>query len=435
MANKKFIPICLMATLLAGCQSTTPSTGNALLDYMNTLEVGELKRKDVNKIFTNNLLNSNDKLVKDASYQELVYEPYWALSEGLEESEYAEYVKKSDKKQTYKVYDNNVVVCTGASTVYPYDKSTITEDDDDGISKTPTSYTDTATIWHDEDNEKLRYVYDRDPDNADGSENKYSFEASCDFDDYLFDDVIHAGGLGSLMTQAKEDVEDTFSLYAGAWSSSMTKKENFAATKKEDGSVSINFTGDLCMDLYSAEFLWGWEFSKDKDGEYDYEHPVTKESSTFDNMYVDRRIRFSYAYEIDAKGFVTSASACYFSYLTRIYKDSLGEFQGDIYHADTNPEGKLKYPLDKTTIAALETPGRLVDVEYINGQPNPYLNTTYDDGLPYNIDYFTSKGSIDDANKNYNKEELPNYSDYREQFDLVDTGVWVDAYALFMEEH
>lgn len=428
MNNKKIAPVAMLTLLLTACPAT-PTTGNPLVDYMNSLEVGALKRKEVDHIFKKNLLKSNDKAAKSSTYREILFTPYWSMSEGLEESEYAENVKKSDRSRSYKVYDNNIVLCHDDSTVYPYDKSTISEDDDtpDGIAKEPVVYSGDASIWHDEAEDQLRYVYTRNNDVS----NKYSFEAHADFDDYLFDDVIHDGGMGDIITQSKEDVEDTFSMYAGAWGD-MTRKETYSAVKNEDGSISIDFVGDLCMDLYSAEFLWGWEFEKDIDGEDDYERPKKKETSDFDNMYVDRRIRFSYNYQIDPKGFVTSGRACYFSYLTRIYFDSLQEFSGNIYHETKNPEGILKRDLDKSTIDALQTPGRLVDVEYIGGKKNPYLNTEFDDGMIYNIDYFNCSG---ESNGDYSPELLPDYSGYRAQFDMVDTGVWVDAYELFMEEH
>ena len=85
----KILPIVAMSTLfITGCTVTPEkqSTGNLLLDALNDLEVGDVKKKAADKIFKSNILASSDRNVKKAYYQEDLFTPFWQYGEGQEES-------------------------------------------------------------------------------------------------------------------------------------------------------------------------------------------------------------------------------------------------------------------------------------------------------------------------------------------------------------
>ncbi len=417
MKKSKIIPAVAMSTLLlAGCvqNNSTPSSGNLLLDAIEKLEVGQVKKKQVDKFFKSNIVSSGDKLIKKASYREDLFMPYWMVGEGQEEKVYREEVKKSTRTKTYTVYDNEVIKTTEKSKIYEYDPSTINEEkeEDDGIARIPTEIEGTAYIYH-SDEDELRYTYTRNGK----ADNVFSFSDAIDFDNYLFEDVSHKGGLGSLIAQAKEDVEDQFNSFAASVSD-WERVEEFDAEKHEDGSFTLKFTGDLCMPLYSAEWVWGCSFDpKDEDRE----EPIRKKTNDYDNIYVDRRIRTNYEFVINKDGIVTYGKCTYLCYHTSVLEDPYGLY--------TMAKRNLCYPLTKEMTKNLRKV--LVIPDTFGGQDNKYLDPDYeyDEYLPYNVDYFTCSA---ETNGEFNRDTLPDPTNYRLIEDSVDAGAWINAYDLII---
>lgn len=447
MKKTSFIPVvALSALLLAGCPKETPSSGNALLDALNNIEVGNVKKKVADKLFKSETISASDDKITKAMYQEDLFMPYWWYGDSQEEDYYAENVKRSSHITEYEVYDNDVIHLTDYNEVYGYDPSTITPDDDDGVASEPTIITGDAFVFRNENDgdETLDYIYTRNED----PKNPYSFRGSMEFDEYLFEEVKHKGGLGNLISQAKEDVEDTFNSFA-AQVSDWERVEEFKAVKNEDGSFDLTFTGDLCMPFYSAELVWGWEHGYDEEGEEDYNILVEKTTNQWDGIYVNRSIRCQYVFNISKDAVVTYGETTYLCYHTQILKDPAPEEEQFSLIAEDD-DHLLTYPLSKKATAILkercivpekiewtdlekDASGEIVEVE--KSITNPYADPEYkyDEGLPYNTDYF--KGSNEKLG-NY-AEELPQASKYRRQRDRVDVGIkfWVNAYELLMEEH
>ena len=419
--NLKVIPVVALTTLfLTGCVSdpVKPSSGNLLLDALNDMEVGEVKKKQVDKMFNTKILTSSDKNVKKALYREDVFTPFWLIGEGEEESVYEEEVKKASRTRTYQVFDNEVIRCTDDSSIYPYDPSTIDldNDEDDGISTKETVVKGEAFIYHDLDEDTLQYTYTRN----ENINNAFSFTGGIDFDSYLFDDCLHDGGLGAEIAKAKEDVEDQFNSFADQVSD-WERYEDYKAVKHEDGSFSVSFTGDLCMPLYSAEWVWGCEFAPDDD---DRTTPIRKTTHDYDNIYVDRRIRTHYEFEIDKNAIITYGTCTYMCYHTSVLEDPNG-----LYSVE---QRNLCYPLTKDMVNELRP--NLFIPEKFAGRDNPYLaeDYIYDDYLPYNVDYFGGSG---DAQGDFELDNLPDPSEYRLIENMSDVGAWINAYNLILEDH
>ena len=421
--NMRIIPaIAFTALFVTGCVSEPekPSSGNLLLDALNDMEVGEVKKKQVDKMFKTNILTASDKNVKKALYREDLFTPYWWYGEGEEESYYEENVKKSSRTRTYQVFDNEVIKTTDDSTIFPYDPSTIDVDagEDDGIATKATNIKGEAFIYHDVDEEKLQYTYTRN----ENINNPFSFTGGIDFDSFLFDDCLHDGGLGAEIAQAKEDVEDTFNSFA-AQVSDWERFEEFKAVKNEDGSFSVTFTGDLCMPMYPAEWVWGYNFAPDDD---DRTTPIspTSDHDYYVHHYVDRRIRTHYEFQIDKNAIITYGTATYISYHTSVLKDTSESY--------SVKQKNLVYPLTRDMINEirpyLEVP------ETFRGSANPYIaeDYFYDDYLPYNIDYFEGSG---ETQGNFEMDNLPDPTDYRLIENMSDVGAWINAYNLILEDH
>ena len=435
MKKRSLVPvIALSALLLAGCPKNQ-TTGNALVDALAKIQTGAVKKKVVDKLFKVDTISANDSKITKAKYEEDLFSPYGAYYDTLDEEFYEENVKRSQHITTFERYDNEMIYLTDFSEVYPFDRSTITEDNDDGIAKNPVTITGEAYVYHDEEGETLNYKYIRNGEKTD----KYSFHNEIEYDEDLFEDASHRGGLGIYISQAKEDVEDTFNYYA-ANIVGFDKEETFVATKHEDGSFSVTFRGDLCMPLYSAELVWAWDHGLDEEGEEDYNQPIgTKKTNRWDNVYVDRRLRMEYKFEINKDAIVTSGEATYFCYHTSIMLDTAPEEERYSLISEDYP---LTYPLTKEATRKLKERCIVPEViEYYDEDQNlvEWKNSyadkdyKYDDYLQYNIDYFEFSA---DKLGNFTGE-IPTNEGLRRQRDQVDTGVkfWINAYELMLQDH
>ena len=422
MKKNKLIPIAalgLCACFVTGCTPSV-SSGNALLDAINALPSGvEIKKKQIDKIFKANILSASDKNVKKTTYREDYFFPYWWYGKGYKEEIYSEYVKESTRTRTYQVFDNEVVHTSDYEEVYQYDPDMVDPNDEfsDGISRTVTNNKGDAYIYHDNDREVIQYTFI----DAVEPESNRSFQGSIEFNAYNFDKITHDGGLGAIIAQAKEDVEDQYNSFASQVSSWEHIEEYSAIKDPETGELKVSFTGDLCMPLYSGEVIWGWTYDKDDD---DYKHPISRTEDNYDHIYVDRRIRTHYEFTIDKNAIITKGVAAYMMYCTTFYYDQFEEF--------TVLNGKLSYPLKKSIVDALNEPGRLIIPETVNGKPNPTLVEGYehDTQNPYNVDYFIGSG---ESQGDYALTDLPDYHNYRKIGRMTDKGAWIDAYDLIVD--
>ena len=438
MKNKflKFAPIALIAIAGTACGNDTPrvtpkKTFRDTKEFIEQFEVGqEIKKADAWKIFKGDLLSSKGTEVNNASIRELSYEPYWVLSEGLEESDYEQYVHKLDKTTTFKRYNNNVYETSIDYTKYSYDPANAGDYPADGLSKTPTQYYGEGYLYYDATepaNENFHYIYTQGPtaDELDPN-HPYSFAASGPYNSRA-KKVENPKDLADTIAVVRDDVEVSFSYYASAWGSGSDGymiDEVSKATRTEDG-FEIYFRGDICMKLYSAERVWGYEYDDDDE---DYEYPLSRNARAdqFVGCYVDRRIRFEYTLSFDNEGVIQGFTAYDFSYWTTLYRDTQYvepkfKFQ-DPYFA---------YPLSNEVINELKQGDRMVVPEVLMDgvTANPYDGSEYDDYLPYEAFYVTADG-VD--NGEFDKAQLPDISIYRPKEDDTDVGnAWFNANDLF----
>ena len=416
-------PVCLLAVVgMASCGGGGQSGGNEpknLKEFIAQFTVGqEISRTDALKIFASPLIESNDASVTNASHIYNCYEPYWTLADGQDEEVYEKAVNKSAIKEEFHKYNGGIYTTAVDYERYGYDKSTVVDpDEDDGLAKEPVKYVGNAYI--EADDEKIQYIYTQNEDAND----PFSFVDEGDAEDERLEMLNEAGGLSGQLLQGIADVNEAFGYYSTNWTD-LTSKETFTAEKLENGGFKIEYKGDLCMNLYSAERLWGWTYAKDDE---DYENPLSQKTDRYNGIYVDRRISFRYYVEFDKDGFIANARTIYFSYWTNILRDT--EYE------PTDPIPN--YPLTDEEVEALNKPGRLVVPEYLyetdeSGNKkevkNPYTGENYDDYLPYEEDIFATDGKDNGEFAG----EAPEASAYRPQ-DGSDTGAWINAKELFEE--
>lgn len=417
MNKIKFVPVALLAVCaLAACGgkggsttsgSTTTTTGpvgpQTLKEFVAALADGEHTKEEIEGIYAENILTSSDKDVKFANYNQLNYAPKWLYAEGQEESFYEENVMNLDVSETYKKFDNDVVVTDTNYSCYDYDPEA--SDPEEGLADEPRTYKDKSHIYEEDD--KMVYTYTRDK----SAENAYSFSHSVDTSEALREMFFEGGGLSSYLAYSVSTYEELWAYYKEAWSD-LTPEETFTAVKK-DGALTVLNIGKLKMGLYSAERVWGYE-------DYEEEEPKipSYDNPSFQGNYVDRCIKFQYGYTIDKDGFITNASCFEFAYSTTILADKnweegdpippLGE-DGDIY-------------LTEEYIAGLDL--YVPETIIVNGNEiaNPYTGKEFDDYLPHTILKFTTSGA---SLGNY-EGEIPDASLYRDS-DATDTGGWFDV--------
>ena len=437
MKNKlmKIAPLALIAVLGAcngGGEAPKKTTWKDTKEFIEQFEKGEkITKNDGWKIFKNNLLSTTNDKITNASIQTLDYMPYWTLREGLEESDYAENVKKLDQTETYKRYNNNVIETSIDYSKYPYDAANAGEYPATGLATDPVTFFGKGFIYYNEDEpseECFHYTYTQgdDAESLDPTDS-YSFHASGEYNKKA-KSVNSPKKVSDTILSVKEDVEVSFAYYAAAWGGSDsddTVEEVSTAERTEDGGFRLHYCGDICMRLYSAERVWGYEYDDDDD---DYEFPIKKETSNYDGCYVDRRIRFEYSLELDAEGVVTSFKAYDFSYWTTRY--------GDTQYQPVAPTEKMQdpyfaYPLSNETIQNLKAEGRLVVADKVGDVENPYTGESFDDYLPYTA-YFIESSSKD--NGDFDKTNLPDASIYRKKNETDSGNAWFDANDLFPSE-
>lgn len=397
----KFIPAALLTvTVSTGCGSK-----NKLQSFVDGLKDGDLTKEEIEGIYAEGILESGDKDVKFAQYYYGDYSPFWTYAEGQEESFYEENVHNLQIKETFRSYDNNIVVTSTDYTNYPYDKSTIKDPtSDDGFARKPIKYTGKAHIY--ENAGEMRYTYTQD----NKSDDAYSFTHAVETNNALREHFTKGGGFSTNVISGVLDVEDTYSYYAGSitWAHPL---DTFTANKK-DGKLTVRYTGDLNYDIYSAERVWGWTYAED---DVDYEHPLTKETDEYDGMYVLMGIRFEYGYTI-GNGIVESVHMQYFSYYRILYKDR-NHKAGDPL-PDFEPSAEYMAQCD------LYIPEKIsMDGEEI---PNPYTGVGYLSSLPYTVETYSSSKEALGA---YEKSDIPDPTKYRE-CDSIDSGAWFNVHEL-----
>lgn len=392
------IPTALLALCtLAGCGGKGGSSAaNKLDEFVKGLKEGEVSKADLEGIYADGVFNASDASVKYATYEMLDYTPYWSIGSGQEESYYEENVHKLSSKESFRSYDNNIVVVTQDYSNLPYDKSAVVDEDSEGLASVATTYKGQGIIHASDD--EVRYTYTRDS----SASNAYSFSHARDNAKGVLENYTQGGGLSENIAAGIKDVEETYAYYDGqvTWG---THVENFAASKDEKGVLTVNYTGDLNYDLYSAERYWGWD---------DAENPTIKETSDYDGMYVQMGIRFAYSYTVN-NGFITAANATYFGYYRTLMKDKNWK------SGDAVPD----YELTDDYIATLDL--YVPDTITINGKTtaNPYTGKGVMSNLPYTLENFTTSGA---SLKSYDDADIPDESAYRDS-DATDVGCWFDV--------
>ena len=415
-------PICLLAVVgMASCGGGDAPKADPknLKEFIEQFQVGEtISRTDALKVFSPAIIESNDKSVTNAFHAYNCYEPYWALADGQDDDVYERNVQKSAITEEFHKYNGGIYTTATDYERYGFDRSTITDpDEDDGLAKEPVKYVGNGYISVDD--EKIEYIYTQN----ESVQDPFSFVDSGTNEPERLEMLEAAGGLSGQLLQAISDVNESFGYYSTAWTD-LNSEEAFSAERLENGGFKVKYTGDLCMNLYSAERLWGWTYAKDDEK---YTTPLSQKTDRYNGIYVDRRISFRYTVEFDKDGYLAEANAVYFSYWTKIMKDT--------QYDPTDPIPN--YPLSDEETAKLKEPGRLVEPEYLyetgeDGKKkeikNPYTGESFDDYLPYEQDIFRTDGKDNGEFAG----EAPLAADYREQ-DGTDIGAWISAKDLFAE--
>lgn len=429
MKFAKTLPLALLSTLLlAGCgeQENRPTTLKELYD---AFEDGEIDGQKVDSyIFGGQngeaLLSSKDGQYNKVDKTHGIYYPIWMWAEGLDDEDYEERVFKGTESQSFQRYENDVIVASEETSMRTFNKDYDPQDeDDDGLTKDPTkNFSGVATINKTEDG-KIGYHYVRD-DKLRPDMTNYNFYQETENSEETVEKVFSGAAMGSEAYLIATDAFSQFSQYSTQWDD-LTALESYKASKG-DGKLKYQYAGDLCMDLYSAERLWAWEYADDDE---DYEEPINKTTEEYNGIYVDRRIRFSVELEIDSEGFLTYIKATYFSYWTRLLRDP------NYTAADDLPG----YPLvnddfTEDDLAALKA--RLYEPKTIptsdgkSEQNNPYYGGYVTSNLPYEYDEFKLSGA---SLGNFDESKLPSHDGMRDN-DGTDEGVWINALELLEEE-
>ena len=417
----KLIPTSLVALCaLASCGESNNAEKNELEKFVDTLAVGDLTEENVAPLFKNSLLATGDKSVTYSEYTSDEYSPYSAYVEGLDESQYEEYVKAQTVTETYRKYDNEVVLATIDYTNYPYDASLKDDTTQDGISKTATKYKGQTLIYRETSEDKtsdtINYIYTQDSDPA----NAYSFFASAEYDEEKMNTFLTGGGLGETVIADVAAVDEWYESY----SSSITEdelnegyslNEIFSAKKEtvEDtvaaGAKDVTSSHDVLsvksinridFPVYSLEASWGCEYD-----ETDTKHENPKKLTTkYDGLYMGISMVFGYSLTIEY-GLVTSGTFIVHSYFGTIYEDANWK------KGDATPS----YNLTADDIAKLDL---TIAASLRDGSENPW-DFQMIGSFPYA--YETVKSSNESLG-NYRKTK-PDTSKYREA-DATDLGSW-----------
>lgn len=399
----------LIPTALIAMSVATGCGGNNALDSaVRKLSRKNISKDDLESLYAEGVFNSGDKDVKTASYRIDDYTPGDMINvDAYSDEELEQVIRKLDRTETFTSYDNNVVITTVDSSLNPFDKSQMSERDEDGypvnecISPIAQKYKGEGVIWSADGD--VNYVYTQDGKVG----NDYSFYDHAPDVDGLFSHFANGGGISENMLAGMREAEDIYGQYAAnvTWAN---PNEKFSA--KRDGSkLEVSWYGDLDYDLYSAERLWGYEYASDDE---EYQNPIKKITNEFDGVYIQMGIRFGYAYTIDA-GFIKDAKVVYFGYYRILYKDANWQ------EGDPTPN----YPMSQEEIDAV-TPNLYVpekikmDGKTIN---NPYTGGIMSQ-LMHTVEYYNTSG---DSNGDYTGK-MPDPAKYRAA-DFSDSGCWFDA--------
>lgn len=410
----KLIPSALLiACMTASCGEGGRTPTNKLGEFVKGLAEGELTAEAIEGIYADGVIDASDKAVKSVTYQNLDYSPYRAFNSGLEESVYEKSVHDLSSKETFKSYDNGVVVLSQDYTNYPYSKEAATADPDgDGLASTPVSYKANASIW--EADSKINYVYTRNAKVDDA----YSFAISRDTVEGMLANYSQGGGMSSALVAGISSVKETYAYYAGAYKETNECVESFSASKSGDKLV-VNYKGNVNFGLTSAERVWGWTYAPT---DTEYATPLVHETTAFDGMYFNTGLVFSYSFEVN-EDFITSGSMVYYGYARTMYHDKNHVAGAAVPSYPLTAEEKAAVSLEvpETILWPYGDDGELLETPITI--KNPYMGDSVMSSLPHTLEQFVTSGA---SLGNFDSSKLPDASAYREA-DGTDVGLWFSA--------
>ena len=397
------IPSAFIALVaLAGCNNDNTTSGggqakSALSDFVNSLSDGEHTEEEISGLFAEGVLASNDASIKSSGVQYLNYLPLNWVNPG-----YEEYVELTNNIQTFKSYDNDVVVTAIDYTNYPYDKNSTSKD---GLAKDPITYKGKAQIY--KDGEDIRYTYTQDDD----PENAYSFTYAKAVSDNKFKEFTEGGGISDVLVGAIDLANQYVNLYDGQIEDSSKVSKNFTATKSGTKlTVDYKFAYDALT--YSLERTWGYTHGLDED------NPGTKYTTNYDGYYMNISMVVSYDYVIE-NGFITDATVVETAYYYTIMVDQNWK-EGDptpAYDLTDEYIAKLDLKVAEKVWYEDEDTGKWTQID------NPYNGKQFSTTTPFEVYYLASSG---ESLGNYKSANLPDASKYRTA-DSTDQGCWFDV--------